>query len=205
MDADFQTSFIPKKPVAPAPQEKGKPISFLSLISLLIFFTMLIATGVMYFYKGTLSAGITKMQNDLKLAENRFEPATLAKIELLDRRLKAANIVLGRHMAVSPIFKELEKVTIKSVRFTSFDYKASGTKNQTIEVKLAGVASDYTSVALQSEFLNQNKYFLNPVFSNLALNEKGNVTFDLEFSVDQNFVNYEKLLAASASGANQQP
>ncbi len=200
MEIDFQTSFIPKKPMmAPPKPEKGKPVSFVTFISILIFFTILIATGALYFYKGTLSSGITKMQNDLKLAEGRFEPAKLSQLALLDKRLRAGSSVLDKHVAVSPIFQELEKITIKTVRYTSFNYSQESGTSGKIAVKLIGVATDYTSVAVQSDFFSQDKNFIDPVFSNLTLNQKGNVSFDLQFSVDPSFINYKKALAAAAA------
>jgi hypothetical protein len=54
-------------------------------------------------------------------------------------------------------------------------------------------------VALQSDLFAQNKNLIDPVFSNLTLDDKGNVDFDLEFSVDPSFINYKKVLAAESS------
>ena len=49
---------------------------------------------------------------------------------------------------------------------------------------MSGLAIGYRSVALQSDLFAQNKNLIDPVFSNLTLDDKGNVLFDLEFSVD---------------------
>jgi hypothetical protein len=50
----------------------------------------------------------------------------------------------------------------------------------------------YRSIALQSDLFTQNKNLIDPVFSNLTLDNSGNVLFDLEFLVDPSFVNYKQ-------------
>jgi len=60
-----------------------------------------------------------------------------------------------------------------------------------------GVAVGYRSIALQSDLFSTKdigKNFIEPVFSNLTLDDKGNVIFDLEFSVDPSFVDYKQML-----------
>ena len=59
---------------------------------------------------------------------------------------------------------------------------------------MSGVAIGYRSIALQSDLFAKNKNLIDPVFSNLTLDNSGNVVFDLEFSVDPNFVNYQQAL-----------
>ena len=120
---------------------------------------------------------------------------------MLDKRINASNQILSKHIAISPIFQALQEITMKSVRFTKFDYDFSGDKNSRINVKMSGVTLGYSHLALQSDLFAQNKNFIDPVFSNLALNESGNVIFDLNFSVDPSFVDY-KLMLLTDKGEN---
>ncbi|MCF7834085.1 MAG: hypothetical protein K9L98_00950 [Candidatus Pacebacteria bacterium] len=195
METNFQTSFIPKKPIVEDRVTKPHSVGFLTIVSILVLFTAVISSGGVYFYKGTLEKKLTGMQNDLTLAQGRFEPERIAQLEVLNRRLRAGNTILDRHVAISPIFEALEKITMKTVRFSSFSYtleEAGADKKMNVQMK--GKATDYRSIALQSDLINQNKYFKNPVFSNLSLDEKGGVTFELLFSVDPTFVNYGKII-----------
>ena len=61
-------------------------------------------------------------------------------------------------------------------------------------IKMSGVAVGYRSIALQSDLFTRNKNLIDPVFSNLTLDNTGNVLFDLEFSVDPSFVDYKQML-----------
>jgi hypothetical protein len=200
MDQNFQTSFIPKKPMISERAIASKPIGFLTTISIFIFFTIVIATGGLYFYNQVLVKNIAQMQSDLNLAQNSFEPSKIVQLQVLDKRLNASNEILSKHIAVSPIFNELQSITIKNVSYSKFSYAYDGSAGSKIAVKMSGTAVGYMSVALQENLFSQDKNLIDPVFSNLLLDDKGNVTFDLNFSVDPDFVNYGKVLQAASNG-----
>ncbi len=194
MDQNFQTSFIPKRPIVKETDVSTKPVSFLFIISLFILFATILITGGLYFYKGIIKRDIVRMEETLNLAKNRFEPSKIAELQLLDKRLKASSEVLSKHITVAPIFKALEQLTMKTVRYTRFSYELGQENGSTINIKMSGVAIGYRSIALQSDLFTENKNLIDPIFSNLTLDNTGNVLFDLDFSVDPTFVNYKQTL-----------
>ena len=199
MDQNFQTSFIPKKPIVKETAVASRPVGILFIISLFVFFTVLIGTGGLYFYKVTLNKTVTTKQADLVLAQNRFEPKKIARLQVLDKRLAAANEILSKHITITPVFTALQDLTMKTVRYTKFSYDLGTGKNTTIiNIKLSGVAIGYQDLALQANLFatkDIGKNLIDPVFSNLSLDLNGNVLFDLEFSVDPSFVNYKQNLS----------
>ena len=199
MEQNFQTSFIPKKPMIEQSRVVKRPIGLFMIIAIFIFFTMVLASGGAYFYKKVLTDKITKMESDLNLAKNRFEPAKIAQLKLLDRRLISSDEILSKHITVSPIFEALGALTMKTVRYTKFGYDF-GEKG--IIVKMSGQAIGYSSVALQADLFTKNKNLIDPIFSNLSLDDKGNVIFDLEFLVDPSFVNYKQVIKTAASSSS---
>lgn len=198
MEQNFQTSFIPKKPMLEERAVASRPIGLLVIVSIFILFAVLLASGGLYFYKGILTKNIAKMENDLNLAKNRFEPSKINQLQVLDKRLEASNTILSKHVAVSPVFQALQTLTMKTVRYTKFSYSLGTEKDPKIMVKMSGQAVGYRSIALQSDLFKKNKYLIDPVFSNLSLDEKGNVLFDLEFSVDPNFIDYKQMLLSES-------
>jgi hypothetical protein len=193
MEQNFQTSFIPQKPMIKERAIVARPVGILFIASLFILFTVLLATGGFYFYKGIAIKNIANMENNLNLAKNRFEPSKIAELQVLDKRLRASTEILSKHIAITPIFSVLEQLTMKTVRYTKFSYSLDTDKN-VVNIKMSGVAIGYRSVALQSDLLAKNKNLIDPIFSNLTLDDSGNVLFDLEFSVDPSFVNYKQTL-----------
>lgn len=197
MEQNFQTSFIPKKPMIEERATSSQSVSLLTIISIFIFFTVLLGTGALYFYDGILKKDIASMENDLNLAKNRFEPSKIVQLQVLDKRLNASSEILSKHIAISPIFKELQSITMKTIGYTKFSYDFGDKTDSKIQVKMSGLAIGYKSIALQSDLLAKNKYFIDPIFSGLSLDDKGNVLFDLEFSVDSNFVDYKKTVEST--------
>ena len=199
MEPNFQTSFIPKKPIVKERAVAARPVGILLLASIFILFVVLLATGGLYFYKGVVAKNIADMENTLVLAKNRFEPSKITELQTLDKRLRASTEILSKHITVTPVFTALNDLTMKTVRYTKFSYDLGTDKNSTVNIKISGQAIGYRSIALQSDLLGTNKSFIDPVFSNLTLDNSGNVLFDLEFSVDPDFVNYKQALAASTA------
>jgi len=202
MDQNFQTSFIPKKPMIEKRPVSPQSVNYLTVLSVFIFFTMIIATGALYFYNGVLTKDIAKMKNNLNLAQNRFEPSKIVQLQVLDKRLRASSEILSKHIAISPIFEALQSITMKNVSYTKFSYNFNDNKGENIIIKMKGIAVGYQSIALQSDLFTKNKNLINPVFSNLLLDDKGNVVFDLEFSVDPNFVDYKKMLETRSENSS---
>jgi hypothetical protein len=198
MDQNFQTSFIPKKPIVKETITDSRPVGILLIISLFLLFTILIATGGLYFYKLSLAKTIVAKQNDLALAQNRFEPKKITELQILGKRLTAANEILLKHITITPVFMVLQDLTMKTVRYTQFSYDLGTGNNATINIKLSGMATGYRDLALQADIFATReigKNLIDPVFSNLSLDINGNVLFNLEFSVDPSFVNYKQNLS----------
>ena len=122
--------------------------------SIIVFLSVAVASGIVYFYKDTLVKNVTKMKSDLSSAKGRFEPEMIAKLKLLDGRLQSSNEVLSNHTVISPIFKALESLTLKTIRYTKFGYDLVGNK---VSVKMSGQAIGYRSVALQADLFSKNK------------------------------------------------
>ena len=201
MEQNFQTSFIPKKPMVVERSAPPSSIGFFTIIAIFILFTVLLATGGLYFYKGVLTKKIADMKDQLVAAKGRLEASKISELQVLDKRLQSATKILDQHVAVTPVFQNLSALTMKTVRFTKFSYTLGNDKDTKVKIKMSGIAVGYRSVALQADLFankDEGKHFINPIFSNLTLDDKGNVLFDLDFSVDQNFVNYKQTVQTTS-------
>ncbi len=192
IDKEFQTSFIPKKPLTQdTSYTREKPVSLLNVLATIIFFATLAVGVVFYFYKLSINDSIKRMSADLDRAQASFEPALINELQTLDRRISASKDILDRHIAVTPIMEALSLLTLKSVQFTDFNFDIPQDNKSSVSVSIKGKAKSYTSIALQGEELKKQTAFLDPIFSNLSLDTKGNVVFELNFRVDPSFVSYE--------------
>lgn len=200
MDPNFQTSFIPKKPLAEERVPVVASTSLFSFLATLIFFGALASAAGMYFYEASLKKSISAASVSLAASRNSFEPTLISQLKTLDRRLTDANKLLANHVAVSPIFEVLSETTLKSIQFTKFSFTNPTSVTAPISVRMSGKARDYSSIALESDQLALNKNIHNPIFSNLALDEKtGMVSFDLVFTVSADLVRFTNHLDALVS------
>jgi hypothetical protein len=207
MDTNFQTSFIPKKPLAEDRVPQSSSMSLLSLIAMLILVVALALLGGVYWYRSNLSKNLISMNASLDAARNSFEPSLITELQTLDKRITAANQLLDSHIVISPIFAALEKNTLKSIQFTKFSYALASDKGN-VNVRMSGKARDYASIALQSDQFSKVREIKDPIFSNLVLDERtGLVAFDLSFSVDPSLVKYTNHVAelTKVEGAQTMP
>ena len=116
-----------------------------------IFVLILIAIGGLYFYKGLMKRNISTMENSLNSAKERFEPAKIVQLQVLDKRLNASNEILSKHIAISPIFETFQSITLKNISYTKFNYGVDENNNGGIIIKMSGIAKGYESIALQSD------------------------------------------------------
>ena len=73
MEQNFQTSFIPKKPMIEDRVVASRPTSLLTILSIFVFITVVVASVGLYFYKGVLVKNIAGMNEDLNIAKSLFQ------------------------------------------------------------------------------------------------------------------------------------
>lgn len=194
MEPKFQSSFIPKGPLATTgtatriSRESGR--SILGTLAVFVFtFAILLSLGV-FGYEFYLKSSISRMSGNLATARESLEPETIKKIADLDSRLVSTEALLEKHIVLSPLFDYLENFTLRNVRFTQFDYET--TERGVLELTMRGQARGYSAVALQSRNFNESGYMRNPVFSDLDLDDEGNVTFTFRATLDPSIVSYKR-------------
>jgi hypothetical protein len=193
MDTRLRTSFVPKKTLVSrgVAQEGSGIINPFFSIGIIIFFIATTLAGGAYLYKILLQKQIDADKADLVKAKEAFQEKTIAEWEKRDNRLKVANELLNSHKIVSPIFSVLEATTLRTTRF--LDFKFTSSASGALDIAMRGEGVSYTSVALLSDSFNAQTKIKNPIFSNLALNSKGGVTFSFNGSIDSSLVSYKEI------------
>jgi hypothetical protein len=209
MDKEFQTTFIPKKslteeslPAQSSLQKRGvQPIGIFSAIAMVLFFVGIAASGGAFAYEKYLDNRIVTLRQSLEKAEKAFEPSLIIELQKLDTRLRTAEILLSRHISVSPVFRLIEDATLQSVQYDSFEYVFEGGK---ADVSMTGIAQNYRTVAEQSLVLGDNRFIDNHIFSNFTLNNKARVVFNLGLSVSPDLVLFEKSLGKVPANTSEE-
>ncbi len=193
MEPKFQSSFIPKGPVASSVASplayRSKEKSLLAFIAVIIFTGSVLVAALVFGYKFYLNYSIAKMANDLELARVALEPEAVSEIIRLNDRILMTEELIGSHLVLSPLFKFLEASTLRSVRFSSFNYALS---ERGLELTMRGEARGYAVLALQADQFNKTENFENPIFFDFSLDEKGNVIFFFRATVNPGLLSYRR-------------
>lgn len=198
----MQTSFIPKKPIVATPEE-SRGISLFLLLAIIIFIVSIAMAGGVFLWKDSLVKKIAADKVALEAEKDSYEEKTIDALIRLDDRLKVSEDLLGRHLAVSPVFLMLEKNTLQKVRLRTlkFTYGSNG-KGQ---IDLTGVAQNYSSLgslnqgyeilSKQSDAFGEEKLrtlISQPVITDFSPTVDGNVQFSFSAIVNPDLVSYEK-------------
>jgi len=196
MDTRIQTSFIPKKPIDRSLSAKASGGIFY-LLATTVFVVALILSAGIFGYQKYLEGRIAKMEVDLSQARQSLEPELVDELTRADRRFIAADQIIKNHTTISEFLNMLESLTLQNVSFSSFTYKhAPGG----IKFELLGQARSYATVAYQAKIFAEEARFVSPQFSELDLNEEGNVLFAVRSGLDIKAVSYTGMLNKAVNG-----
>jgi hypothetical protein len=215
METKFQTSFIPKRPtqatigsVAAAPRRRSGGNMYMT-IAVLAFVGSLAAVGGAYLWKQYLLSAQTTYRQELATREQQFNIDLIAQLKAESVKISLAKQLISNHLSTSQVFSIISRLTAENVRFTTLDMTVPTLPGNDIIVSLSGYGKYFSTVAFQSDVLNQlDQYGLrrivkNPIISNPALNQDGTVSFGLTAVIDSSSLSYKKSLAGSASSTSQ--
>lgn len=174
------------------PGVSRKPLNFLVFISIVIFVISILAAAGSFGWLAILKSKKESLKSDLEKNVKAFEVQTIEEYIRLDTRIDTARLLLANHIAFSNLLDYLNESTIKTVRYIDFKYDVNAEGVATIT--MTGQAKNYNSVAYQSEVFGKNKNLKSPIFSNLDLNDKGDVTFSFTTQLDPALLSYSRTI-----------
>ncbi|MBI2109170.1 MAG: hypothetical protein HYT93_03260 [Parcubacteria group bacterium] len=196
--AEFKTSFIPKKPISPSGAGQAqKGINLVLFVSIVIFFASALIAGGVFLFGVFLDRQEQGLTSSIERAREAIEPELVSSLSRIDARIKAVKNILDNHRTVSPLFDLLEQITLQSVSFESFQYIVESEGK--INLLLSGTARNYSSIALQSVLFGEDRSIENPIFSNLQLNNQGNVKFNFSANVNQRLTLYRNAVLGAVT------
>lgn len=175
-----------------SPTQEG--ISLVFSVALILFFVTAVIAGGVFLYGVLLKQKEGSLTTSIERAKEAVEPKLVDELGRLDARIKSTRSILNNHTVASSVFKLLEDLTFPSISFDSFYYTVES--NGTIVLRLSGVARNYESIALQSVAFGENQFVENPIFSNLQLNQAGNVAFNFTGNLNKRLILYKNGLSS---------
>jgi len=193
MEPKFQSSFIPRGPISTSagipiskPVKGGGLYGYAAIVIFVISVVLAVAVfGFRFYIKGT----INRMSEEIADRRDTLIPNSSKEFIRLNNQIQSTQTLLNNHIVTTPLFDYLESATVKNVRFDEFSYNTSPSG---VELIMRGEASGYSAIALQADIFNKGGFFKDQNFSDLGLDEKGNVTFTYKTVVSPNLISYQK-------------
>ncbi len=138
---------------------------------------------------------IAQKNAQLSKDEKDLSGDLIANLQRLDTRINAARTVLQKHVSLSTIFKLLEDTTTINIRYSNLKYNVSVAGLPTL--MLSGQGKTFNSISYQSDVFRSTAPFKNPLFSDVRLDDHGNVLFDVTTGLDPALILYSNSLGIS--------
>lgn len=199
MESGIQSSFIPQdaaKPIRPRSQGAGGLSELIFLVSIVLLVASTALGGGVFLYKQYTASSAASKSEQLRRAKEAFQPELIHELTRLDDRMRAADQVLGAHIAPLALFDALQQTTLSTVSFRTLTLEVIDSQN--ISVKMAGIARGVNSIALQADLFSKSGVVTNPIFSDITRQVDG-VHFNLSALINPAAVNYATLLSTPAA------
>jgi hypothetical protein len=196
MNPQTHTSFIPKKPVIAYPASGNKQSSsradFLAVVSIVVFLVSVVAYFGVWGMNFTQERVLENKKIEIRDVRERRGTFVYEENAEIVRRVEAFNSIFSDHLVITGLFNFLEQTTSNRISFTSFDYKFNNLSS--VEITIVGAATDYASIAEQSNFYNtSNAVLIEPTFSNFIDNPDGTIGFTLKAGVRPEILLFNKI------------
>lgn len=187
MPQEFQTSFIPKKSFSTGKSAPSPGGGVAMVVGVTLFIVSIVLAGGVFGYEKLLVGAIETKKASLEKAKEAFDPAIIKELSHFDTKITTAQSLIDNHVAVSALFHLLEENTLQTVQFKSFSYRLA---DDGISVSMQGEALSFKSVALQSDKFANHPSIQKTFFSNIGLNDIGNVVFSVSMTVDPSVISF---------------
>lgn len=202
MESGIQSSFIPQdaaKPIQSPRQPRGGGLGDLGfLIGIVAFVASAALAGAVFLYQQYTVSSAGSKSEQLQRAKEAFEPALIHELTRLDDRMRAADAILGSHIAPLALFDALQQTTLTTVSFKSLNFEFADSQN--LKIEMSGVAQSVNSIALQADLFSKSGVLSNPIFSDITRQADG-VHFNLSALVNPTAINYSRLLNAAGAAS----
>lgn len=204
---ESKVSFIPKQVLTAEPvrvHRVAAPNLFL-VLAFILFVVCLLFYGGASLYKFLLERQINQPCEEVGSAGNQVVSCgllasvereekianrdTILLLQRVDKKFRLAAELSQNHADLLPVFRLLEKLTLPTIAYSKFNFAGP-------QLTLAGRATKYEDLAVQSDVFAQEPGIKEFIFSELNLDERGDVVFELQLTIEPSVFSYVNRLGS---------
>jgi hypothetical protein len=191
MQPNFQTSFIPKKPVSGETEKTSvvRDTDIFTLAATITFIVTALLYGGLFLYRNIIDKQIVEAGKQLEDAKSAILPDKIKELLDANARITTASNLLEKHVVNSKMFVLLNELAVKKLKFNDLVFSS---KTGVPTVRINGEVQTYNALAKQHEIFVNNEYIKNPTFTNIGLGEGGSIKFQFTATLDSSLTSYKK-------------
>lgn len=193
MEPRFQTSFIPKNPVAVHKEDfSHTSISLFSILAIVFFVGSLVSSVFVFIEKRMIMRDTEETKSAIDLEKSSFDKKGADELILASDQMRAVKGILDKHIAISNLFLLLESLTIPNVSFKSFSFDAKGKGIVSVSIEMS--APSFSYLARQEDLLKSSQYIKDIKITGINKEESGLIKSTLNIDIDSKTVSYKEAL-----------
>lgn len=139
------SSFIPKRgPTKNRSGSKTKRVYIFTVISYILLFASLLASGAVFFYTGYLERQLEREVATFNEQTSNFSVADYERVQEFDRRLTQATSRLENSISLTSLFAALEAATIDTIKIASLELLREGDEKLVLDASIETDSFDST-------------------------------------------------------------
>lgn len=168
-------------------QKKEKTSKKLVVIPLVLIIATAIVCAGFFSYKKTLSNRSSNLDNEIGQINQKISQKLDTEVISFQKHLNNLKKMLDDHIYCSNVFSLIERKTVPTVSFESFNGDISS-KN----IQLKGKAISFSSLAKQVVAFKESEEISKVDFSSANIGTDGGISFDISLFLKQEIFEYKK-------------
>jgi len=194
-------SFIPKRPLAKSGYPYKRPLSMILTVAVILAFLSIGAYMGLYFYERSIIKSIDDKKQKLIAIHEQLDTEIIREAKMLKKHIDTGKALLSGHTTGSAIFAMLEENTLQSAVISKFSYKTDekGMRKMNISVETPG----FSQAAAFRDMFKSVEEFQSVDISNVSLGQAGDVSFNMDITIDPSLISYSNLIKEKALNAEE--
>jgi hypothetical protein len=168
-------------------QKKEKTSKKLVIIPIVLAVITGIVCAGLFFYEKTLSDKVSGLDNEIDQINQKISNELDTEVISFQKHLNNLKKMLDDHIYYSNVFGLIEKNTVPTVSFESFNGDVSSRK-----VQLEGKAISFSSLAKQVVAFREAEEISRVDFSSASIGTDGGIGLDISLFLKQEMFEYKK-------------
>lgn len=167
----------------------GWPRMLLS-VTIILIILVIAAYLLILTYDRILSAQAGRLDRETRDIADTISREDLQQLMQLDLQIRNLSLLLDRHVHISHVLNEMERVTLPQVRYMTVAVRIEDGPERRIIAEARGIAPSLEAVSLQAAALGESDFVQDVRVNSVRVGEGGVMEFDINVLFNSSILHY---------------